>query len=376
MNVDTVPDRAQPSHRGARERGVPSWGPFGVYVHVPFCRHRCDYCAFATWTDRAHLADAYLEACRRQAVAAEAPPVTSVFVGGGTPSLVPASGLMSILEALPRTAEAETTVECNPDDVTVDLLAAYSGAGVTRVSFGVQSMVPHVLAALGRTHDPDNVRRAAEAAHATGLPFNVDLIHGTVGESLDDWGTTLDEALVLDPAHVSAYGLTVEPGTPLAADPARRPDDDDQADKYLLADERLRAAGFEWYEISNWSRPGQQCRHNLLYWQQGDYLGIGCAAHSHRAGRRWWNIRTPERYIAAIDAGRSPEAAGERIDAATRRVERLQLALRTSTGVPDTAFAADDIDVLEDLLDVTDGRARLTARGRLLANEVAIRIRD
>jgi len=348
-----------------------------VYVHVPFCRARCDYCDFATWTDRSHLAERYLEACRRQ-MAAEAvalPPITSLFVGGGTPSMVPPDLLMAVLAEVRFAPGAEVTVECNPDDVSLDLLRAYRDGGVNRLSFGVQSMVPHVLQALGRTHDPANVRTATEAAHQLDLPFNVDLIHGAVGESMADWETSLHDAIALGPAHVSAYGLTVEPGTPLAGDPARRPDDDDQADKYLVATDRLGAAGYEWYEISNWARPGQECRHNLLYWTQGEYAAIGCAAHAHRAGRRWWNLRTPERYIAAIEEGRTPEAADEALAPAESRVEGLQLSLRTRHGVPAESFAPDDLAALEGLVAVDDGRATLTVEGRLLANEVALRLR-
>jgi oxygen-independent coproporphyrinogen-3 oxidase len=350
--------------------------PFGVYLHVPFCAERCDYCAFATWTDRHHLVEPYLDACAtdiRRAVAAGMTPATSVFVGGGTPSLVPAEVLVDVLAEIPLAPGAEVTVECNPDTVTADLARTYRTGGVTRISLGVQSMVPHVLAALGRTHDPDNVRRAVEHVVAAGFTtFNLDLIYGAAGESLDDWRRTLDEALALDPPHVSAYGLTVEAGTPLAADSDRHPDDDVQADEYLVASERLAAAGLDWYEISNWARPGHECRHNLLYWQQGEYLGFGCAAHSHRGGRRWWNVRTPERYVDAVARGASPEAAGEQLPAAERDLEGLQLALRTREGVPAAALPLDEV---AGLVDVTGGRAVLTPSGRLLANEVAVRLR-
>jgi putative oxygen-independent coproporphyrinogen III oxidase len=351
--------------------------PFGVYLHVPFCAHRCDYCAFATWTDRAHLVDDYLAACRTSIEAAVADgmvPATSVFVGGGTPSLVPAAALVDVLAAVPLVDGAEVTVECNPDTVTDELVRTYRSGGVNRLSIGVQSMVPHVLASLGRTHEPTNVRCAVELARDAGFEtFNLDLIYGAAGETLDDWRRTLDEALDLDPPHVSAYGLTVEPGTPLAADPTRHPDDDAQADAYLLAESALGNAGLAWYEISNWARPGHQCRHNELYWSQGDYRGFGCAAHSHERGRRWWNVRTPERYIDAVRRGTTTEAAGELLDAPARDAERLQLALRTRHGVPVGALPLED---LPGLVEVEGERAVLTPGGRLLANEVALRLRS
>ena len=353
---------------------------FGAYVHIPFCAWRCDYCAFATWTDREHLVGAYLDALRadirRHVASGELPESTSVFFGGGTPSLVPADGLMAVLAEIPRVPGAEVTVECNPDTVDRALLETYVAGGVDRISLGVQSMVPSVLVALGRSHDPESVARAVELARSVGLrSFNLDLIYGGAGETLDQWSTTLDAVIALDPPHVSAYALTVEAGTPLAADEARHPDDDDQADKYLLAEERLTAAGLANYEISNWARPGHTCRHNELYWAQGDYLGFGCAAHSHRDGHRWWNVRTPERYVEAVADGRPTEAAGEELEPDRRRVEGLQLALRTAEGVPAGSLDPADLELLDGLVVEADGRVRLTVEGRLLANEVAVRLR-
>lgn len=298
----------------------------------------------------------------------------SVFVGGGTPSLVPGPSLARVLGELPLEPGAEVTVECNPDTVTAELLDHYRRAGVNRLSFGVQSLVPGVLAALGRTHDPAGVEAAVAAARAAGFAsFNLDLIYGAAGESLAAWAETLDAALALDPPHVSAYALTVEPGTPLARDPDRFPDGDDQADKYLLAGERFAAAGLEWYEISNWARPGHACRHNLHYWEQGDYLAFGCAAHGHRRGRRWWNLRTPERYIEAVEAGRSPEAGHEVLDEDVQARERRQLALRTRSGVERGALPLDD-PLLSGLVHAQGDRVVLSAEGRLLANEVALRL--
>jgi putative oxygen-independent coproporphyrinogen III oxidase len=412
---------------------------FGVYVHIPFCTRRCDYCAFATWTDRFHLVDDYVQSCAAEigrAVAAGMVPATSVFFGGGTPSLLTPPQLETVLSAIPIRPDAEVTVECNPDTVGVAKLQGYRGAGVTRLSFGVQSMVPHVLAGLGRKHTVGAVFAAVEAAGAAGFAdsYNVDLIFGAAGESRSDWEATLTAVTGLAPApvHVSAYALTVEPGTPLARERGRHPDPDDQADKYLIADDMLGGSGRPWYEISNWSRPGQECRHNRLYWSQGQYRGIGCAAHSHQVdptsggARRWWNVRTPERYISLVAAGRSPEAAGEDLDAGTRRREALELALRTRDGVPTEALPgwADDPG-LRDLVAAVEpsgsgrpasgrgpasgglgpdadsrapdadgrapdadgrapdpggrggapgGRLVLTRAGRLLANEVAIRL--
>ena len=355
---------------------------FGVYVHIPFCASKCDYCAFATWTDRGHLVDRYVWALRTEiagAVADAMPVADTVFVGGGTPTLLPGADLAAIVRAIPVADDAEITVECNPDDVTVDLLRTYRDAGVNRVSLGVQSMSTHVLSSLGRTHDQRNVDRAVSAIRTAGIPtFNLDLIYGAAGESVDDWHHTVTTLLALEPPHVSAYGLTVEAGTPLASQPDRHPDDDDQADKYELVDDLLTAAGLDNYEVSNWARPGHESRHNRLYWNQDDYRGFGCAAHSHRAGRRWWNLRTPDRYIEAIARGDTVEASSETLDADTRRFERLELALRTRDGVPAVAFSADTLELLEGMVSAHPNepdRVVLTRAGRLMANDIATRLR-
>lgn len=313
----------------------------------------------------------------RHAVDAGMFPATSVFFGGGTPSLLEPRLLTAILDAIPRTADAEVTVECNPDTVSPALFAAYVAHGVNRLSFGVQSMVPSVLASLGRTHDPANVTNAVGWAREAGIAtFNLDLIYGAAGETMADWEASLRAIIALEPPHVSAYALTIEAGTPLAAEPLRHPDDDDQADKYDLVNEMLAGAGLASYEISNWAKPGHECRHNWLYWAQGDYRGFGCAAHSHENGRRFWNVRTPERYITLVEEPASPEAGSETLDDQARRLERLQLALRTRTGVPLGTFSGDDIEELTDaaLITIDDGRAVLTQRGRLMANAVSIRM--
>jgi len=352
---------------------------FGAYVHIPFCRHRCDYCAFATFTDRDHLMVRYVEAVRaeiRRAKERGLPRVSSVFVGGGTPTRLDPELLASIIEEIPRTSDCETTIECNPDDVSDEMLRIYRAAGVNRLSFGVQSMKDHVLANLGRTHDPRNVERAVESARKVGFTnFNLDIIYGVHGESIDDWTDTVHKICELDPPHVSAYGLTVEAGTPLADDPARHPDDDVQAEMYEAADEVLSAHGLANYEVSNWARPGHECEHNRLYWQQGEYLGFGSAAHSHVNGRRWWNVRTPDRFCDLMESGQSAESAAEELDADERRIEGLQLAIRMREGVPLGSFSADDLALLEGLVVQEDQRIRLTRKGRLMANEVSLRLR-
>ncbi len=351
---------------------------FGVYLHVPFCAKRCDYCAFATFTDRHHLQARYLDAMAvdiDRRVAAGMPAATSVFVGGGTPSMVDPAALCRVLARIPLAPGAEVTVESNPDDVTADLLAAYVAGGVTRVSLGVQSTVPHVLASLGRSHDPAAVSRAVSLVRQSGLPtFNLDVIYGAADESLDDWRRTLADVAALEPPHVSAYALTVEGGTPLADQPDRHPDDDDQADKYLEIGAALGARGLQNYEISNWALPGHECRHNLLYWRQGDYDGFGCAAHSHLAGRRWWNVRTPDRYVELVEAGQSPESSDEVLDDETKALERLQLAIRTREGVPSEALPPSARDGLDALIVERDGRVTLTEQGRLMANAVSLRL--
>ena len=347
---------------------------FGVYCHIPFCTHRCDYCAFATWTDRSELIGDYMASCRRQAqdLAADMPPATSVFFGGGTPNLVQPSLLGDVLAELRLARGAEVTVECNPDLVTPEQMQQYRALGVNRISLGVQSMASAVLDALGRRHDPQMVGASVTAVRQAGIDqLNLDLIYGAVAESLADWKRTLADAIDLAPDHLSVYGLTPEPGTALGDDLSRHPDDDDMADKYLLADELLARAGYEMYEISNWARAGAQCRHNLLYWQQGSYAGLGCAAHSYRNGRRFWSVRTPERFIAAISTGASPVAGSEELGPDERRIEALQLALRTSAGVPAGALPDDVQHLLEP---AGPGHLRLTVHGRLLANEVALRL--
>jgi len=373
--------------------------PFGVYVHVPFCTVRCGYCDFNTYTvadlgtatgvpgaSRTTYAGAAVEEVRlARQVLGEPVPVETVFFGGGTPTLLSPTDLGAVLGAiddeLGLAPGAEVTTEANPDSVTKAALVALREAGFTRISFGMQSAVDHVLTVLDRTHDPARVPEVVAWARAAGFDqVSLDLIYGTPGESVRDWETSLDAALACAPDHVSAYSLIVEEGTALARRVRRGElpmlDEDDLADKYAVADERLSAAGLEWYEVSNWARDeGARCRHNLLYWTGGNWWGVGPGAHSHVGGVRWWNVRHPAAYAERISAGLSPAHARELLDAETRRVERVLLELRIGDGLPldvldDAGRAAVDDQVVRGLAMVAGDRLVLTRRGRLLPDAV------
>ena len=375
--------------------------PFGVYVHVPFCATRCGYCDFNTYTaaelgpgvsrdSYAGLAIAEIRLARR-VLGDEAAPVRTVFFGGGTPTLLPPAQLGAILAAVDAefglAPGAEVTAEANPETVTEAGLAALRAAGFTRMSFGMQSAAPHVLAVLDRQHQPGRPEQCVRWARAAGFEHvSLDLIYGTPGESGADWAGSVAAALAAGPDHVSAYALIVEEGTRLAARVRRgeiaAPDDDTMADRYLAADGLLSGAGLDWYEISNWAAgPAAQCRHNLLYWHSADWWGIGPGAHSHVGGTRWWNVRHPAAYAARLAAGDSPAQAREVLTAAEQRTERIMLTTRLATGCPAAgldrrgaaaaARAAADGLVRPDAL--ADGRVVLTTRGRLLADAV---IRD
>ena len=353
---------------------------FGVYVHVPFCAHRCDYCAFATYADRDHLMGDYVAAVRQElrwCVDDAMPEATSVFFGGGTPSRLEPSQLLAILAEVPRTPDAEVTVECNPEDATVERLRAYREGGVTRMSFGVQSTQPAVLADLGRRHGIMAHEEVSRAVTAAGFStWNMDLIIGSRAETLADVQSTLDDLLTLEhpPPHISCYALTPEPATPLGRDPARHPDEDETADAYELVSRVLERHGYLWEEISNSARPGHECAHNHVYWDQDDYVGVGSAAHSHRDGRRYWNVRTPDRYIEMVRAGTRPLGGEEVLDESTRSFERDSLAMRTRRGVAVEAF--DSLDEIRHLIEVDNGRVTLAPEGRLLANQVIVRLRS
>ncbi|MCU1541138.1 MAG: coproporphyrinogen oxidase [Arthrobacter sp.] len=377
---------------------------FGLYVHIPFCAVRCGYCDFNTYTATELGGGASQDAYAGTAIAevdfaAQAltnsglppRPLGTVFFGGGTPTLLPAEDLAGILAAAIAAwglaPGAEVTTEANPDSVTPESLQLLADAGFTRVSFGMQSAVPHVLKVLDRTHTPSRVPQVVRWAREAGLAVSLDLIYGTPGESLDDWRCSLETALSYGPDHISAYALIVEEGTKLAAQIRRGEvpgiDDDDHAAKYELADQLISAAGLGWYEVSNWARtPEQACRHNLAYWRGDDWWGIGPGAHSHVGGVRWWNVKHPSAYAHRLGSGLSPAAGRETLDPETRNVERVMLEARLNTGLEtsglgDTgrhAVAELIADGLVDPAAAFRGRLVLTLKGRLLADAVVRRI--
>src|SRR5580693_8695467 len=372
--------------------------PFGIYVHVPFCRTRCGYCDFNTYTaaelgsgaSRDSYAGLAIEEIRLAArvLAGRAGPVQTVFFGGGTPTLLPPADLAAILLAIDSelglAAGAEITAEANPETVDERILAELRASGFTRISLGMQSAVPHVLDVLDRVHQPGRPEQCVGWARSAGFgQVSLDLIYGTPGESDADWRLSLRRAIDAGPDHISAYALIVEEGTRLAARIRRgelpMPDDDVLADRYLMADELLAAAGLRWYEISNWAvAESSQCRHNLLYWTGGDWWGIGPGAHSHVAGTRWWNVRHPAAYASRIAAGVSPGQGREILTEAERRTEQIMLLTRLASGCPvnelgPPGLAAATAAVRGGLAEPAahaEGRVILTPSGRLLADAV------
>jgi putative oxygen-independent coproporphyrinogen III oxidase len=369
----------------------------GFYLHVPFCAVRCGYCDFNTYTaaelggggsqaEYAAVALREIDLAARVLAPLPARPVSTVFVGGGTPTLLPVADLASLLSAVRErfgwVPGAEVTVEANPDSVTPASLEALAAAGVTRVSFGMQSSVRHVLAVLDRTHTPARVPDAVAWARAAGLSVSLDLIYGTPGESLADWRRSLESALECSPDHVSAYALVVEDGTRLAGRVRRgevpAPQDDDEADKYELADAVLSASGYSWYEVSNWARSADaRCRHNLGYWRGDDWWGVGPGAHSHVGGVRWWNVRHPSAYAGRLAEGVSPGQGREILGDDDRRLEAVLLRSRLAEGLPLKDVGLDGVptaglvrDGLIEAEAAAGGVIVLTLRGRLLADTV------
>ncbi len=381
---------------------------FGVYLHVPFCLSRCHYCDFVTYTGMeglrrpyaaALLTEAELAVAEFASVEAELPTVTSAFVGGGTPTLLPATDLARVLarlrELLPFAPDAEVTVEANPETITPEVVAGLAAAGVNRVSMGAQSFDDRVLEALGRTHDAHRVGEAVTALRAAGAgagaPFslNLDLIFGCPEEDEASWARTLDAAVALDPDHLSAYALTIEPATKfgrkVAAGRMAEPDEDLLADRYATTCEVLKAASYQHYEVSNWALPGQASRHNRTYWRRGHYLGLGAGAHEFTGETRRWNTASVPDYLAAVHAGRRPGAGEEALDAGQARFEALALRLRTADGLSPAdarALGADPAGAEAATLrtagllahDDGDQWLRLTERGMFLHGEVVSRL--
>lgn len=381
--------------------------PFGVYIHVPFCATRCGYCDFNTYTPgelgTSASPESWLEGYRREMGMAAAmfdargvsvPTVDTVFVGGGTPSLLGAERLVEVLEIVRSefglSPGAEVTTESNPESTNPAFFDQLLAGGYTRISLGMQSAAQHVLATLDRVHTPGRPVAAAREAFAAGFEHvNLDLIYGTPGERDEDLAASLDAVLDAGVDHVSAYSLIVEDGTAMARKVRRgelpEPDDDVLAERYEMVDARLRGAGLDWYEVSNWAKPGGECQHNLGYWDGGDWWGAGPGAHSHIGGVRWWNVKHPATYSASLAGGVLPVAGSELLSARDRHVERVLLTIRLASGLPLAELSNRELSAawqaVADGLGVVDGGATgdrlvLTERGRLLADAVVRNILD
>lgn len=375
---------------------------FGVYLHVPFCATRCGYCDFNTYTP-GQLGSGATQGDYLDAIVAElemavvkhpelARGADTVFVGGGTPSMLGASGLRRLLDGVRNSFgladDAEVTTESNPESTSPEFFEGLAEAGFTRVSLGMQSAVPHVLATLDRTHTPGRPSAAVAEARAAGFEhINLDVIYGTPGESMADLDMTLEAVLATEVDHVSAYSLIVEPGTAMARKVRRgelpMPDDDDLADRYELIDAALSQVGFSWYEVSNWAKPGGQCRHNMLYWRDGNWWGAGPGAHSHLDGTRFYNVKHPARYAATISGGELPIKDSEGLTAEDRHTEKIMLGLRLAEGIDANLLGEDELDKarrqaeagMVEFVSVDGGqRIQLTNRGRLLADAIIVDI--
>lgn len=370
------------------------------YIHIPYCVKRCGYCDFNTYTPSelkiteglAQISNSYIDLLLMEIKAAkvqvgQSANVPSIFFGGGTPSLMQPDDIGRVISTIKSEftllPDAEITMECNPDTVTKESLAAFRAIGVNRVSFGMQSAVKHVLATLDRTHNPENLLQVTTWAKEVGFSeISVDLIYGTPGESLSDWQTSIDAALTLPITHISAYALIIEEGTKLAAQIKRgevaQVDDDLTAEKYLVADKAFTAAGFEWYELSNWAKSGSLSKHNLAYWLGDNWWGAGPGAHSHLNGKRFWNVKHPNLYKERVLANQSPVADSEVLEELQIESERLMLSLRLPSGVDKQSLNELQLAELSsyvesghlDQANWNQGRATLTLDGRLIADRI------
>ena len=370
------------------------------YIHIPYCIKRCGYCDFNTYTPGElqittglnDISNSYIDLLIKEIELARAEVgenviVPSIFFGGGTPSLMQASDIGRVISTIKNgfnlSADAEITMECNPDTVSNESLTQFKEVGVNRLSFGMQSAVKHVLETLDRTHNPDNLLQVTSWADQIGFKeISVDLIYGTPGESISDWQTSIDAALSLPITHISAYALIVEEGTKLAAQIKRgqvNPVDDDlAAEKYLIADQAFTSAGFDWYELSNWAKPNSASKHNLAYWLGDNWWGAGPGAHSHLNGRRFWNVKHPNLYKEKIESNQSPIAGSESLEELQRESERLMLSLRLPTGVAKKTLNEQQLLELSEYVESghldqsnwNEGRATLTVDGRLIADRI------
>lgn len=368
------------------------------YIHIPYCVKRCGYCDFNTYTpselmgpDLESVSKNYISAVLKEIELAQktvgAAEVPSIFFGGGTPSLMPAAELARVIQEIrdrfELSPDIEITIEVNPDSVSLDFLEKMRQAGANRISMGMQSAVPHVLKVLDRTHNPENVSTAVEKARKAGFEHvSVDLIYGAPGESVSDWQQSVTSALQLPIDHISAYALIIEKGTKLAAQISRgevqMPPDEETAEKYLIADSAFEAAGFNWYELSNWSKPGGQCRHNIAYWNGSMWWGVGPGAHSYFDNRRWWNVKHPATYQQKINAGESPVQSEEILSEENLADEYLMLQIRRREGIPhrdlkdsQVSQAAKYVDSGHlDQAEWTAQKLVLTQQGRLIADRI------
>lgn len=370
------------------------------YIHIPYCVKRCGYCDFNTYTpgelkpgsDIAQVSNGYIDLLIQEGKIARSEvkttkPIETIFFGGGTPTLMEPADLGRVLKSLEAdfgfASNIEITIEANPDTVSREKLADLREVGINRISFGMQSAVPHVLAVLDRTHNPENVIKATTWAREVGFEqVSADLIYGAPGESLKDWETTIDAALALPITHISAYALIVESGTKLAAQVKRGevtiPEDDQTADKYLMADEKFRKAGFNWYELSNWAKPEGECRHNIAYWEGADWWGLGPGAHSHLNGKRFWNVKHPTAYRERLEAKQSPIMDSEQLTLEEMESERVMLEIRLPRGLEKSSLTSTSLARLESYLtggqisqeQWDQGRISLTISGRLMADRI------
>ena len=374
--------------------------PLSFYIHIPYCVRRCGYCDFNTYTpaelqvseDLTKISNNHIDLLIAEADLARASvktsaPIPTIFFGGGTPTLMEPSDLKRTLQQLEDkfgfASDIEITIEANPDTVTKEKLAALREIGINRISFGMQSGVEHVLKVLDRTHNPANVSKATNWAKEVGFKeISVDLIYGAPGESIEDWQRTIRTALELPITHISAYALIVEAGTKLAGQVKRGevviPEDDQTADKYLIADESFSKAGFDWYELSNWSKAGSECRHNIAYWVGANWWGLGPGAHSHVDGVRFWNVKHPAAYQDRLTTGAEPIQEREILTEEQMASERLMLEIRLKSGIAKSSLLAEQIAALESFrlggaLDPdmwAEQRVALTQSGRLIADRI------